>query len=56
MAVREFLIPLTVYIASLPLYGLAAVAWIVMEIVFYFTKNQRSFRDYWAKTAVINEA
>ena len=56
MAVRDFLIPLTVYIASLPLYGLAAVAWIVMEIVFYFTKNQRSFRDYWAKTAVINEA
>jgi uncharacterized RDD family membrane protein YckC len=36
--------------------GLAWVAWIVIEIVFYFTKNSRTLRDLWVKTAVINEA
>ena len=56
MAVRELLIPMAAGIASYITFGLAGVAWIVIEIVFYFTKNQRSFRDYWAKTAVINEA
>lgn len=36
--------------------SLAFVAWIVIEIVFYFTKNSRTLRDLWVKTAVINEA
>jgi uncharacterized RDD family membrane protein YckC len=56
MAVRELLIPLTVVIASSLTSGLAAVAWIIIEIVFYFTKNCRTLRDLWVKTAVINEA
>ena len=56
MAVREFLVPLTVLIASVPTYGIALVAWIVIEIVFYFTKNSRTLRDLWVKTAVINVA
>jgi uncharacterized RDD family membrane protein YckC len=36
--------------------ALATVAWFVVEIVFYFTKNNRTLRDLWVKTAVINEA
>ena len=56
MAIREFLIPLTVGIANGLTFYVAGVAWIIIEIVFYFTKNQRTLRDYWAKTAVINEA
>lgn len=56
MAVRELLIPLTVIIASNLTGGLAAIAWIVLEIVFYYTKNNRTLRDLWVKTAVINEA
>jgi len=56
MAVREFLVPLTVGIASFFTYGIVIVAWIVIEIVFYFTKNCRTLRDLWVKTAVINEA
>jgi uncharacterized RDD family membrane protein YckC len=56
MGIREGLIPITVSIASGLTGGIAYVAWIVVEIVFYFTKNQRTFRDYWVKTAVVNEA
>ena len=56
MAVREFLVPLTVGIASFFTYGIVIVAWIVIEIVFYFTKNSRTLRDLWVKTAVVNEA
>jgi uncharacterized RDD family membrane protein YckC len=56
MAVREFLVPLTVGIAVGLTYGIALVAWFVIEIVFYFTKNSRTLRDLWVKTAVINEA
>ena len=56
MAVREFLVPLTVSIAVGLTSGIAAVAWIVIEIVFYYTKNNRTLRDLWVKTAVINEA
>jgi uncharacterized RDD family membrane protein YckC len=56
MAVREFLVPLTVSIAVGLTSGLALVAWIIIEIVFYFTKNCRTLRDLWVKTAVINEA
>ena len=56
MAVREFLVPLTVGIASFFTYSIPLLAWIVIEIVFYFTKNCRTLRDLWVKTAVINEA
>jgi uncharacterized RDD family membrane protein YckC len=56
MAVREALVPTTVSIASFFTAGVASIAWIIVEIVFYFTKNQRTLRDYWVKTAVINEA
>ena len=56
MAVRELLVPLTVVIAVGLTSGLALVAWIVLEIVFYYTKNNRTLRDHWVKTAVINEA
>ena len=56
MAVREFLVPLTVLMATGMTYGIAFVAWITIEIVFYFTKNNRTLRDLWVKTAVVNEA
>ena len=56
MAVREFLVIFLVAIATGLTSGLAFVAWIVIEIVFYFTKNNRTLRDLWVKTAVINEA
>ncbi len=56
MAVRELLVPMTVAIAVGLTSGLAAVAWVVLEIVFYFTKINRTLRDLWVKSAVINEA
>lgn len=56
MAIREFLIIFTVVIAIGLTSGLALIAWVVLEIVFYFTKNNRTLRDLWVKTAVINEA
>jgi uncharacterized RDD family membrane protein YckC len=56
MAVREFLVIFAVAIAVGLTSGLALIAWIVIEIVFYFTKNNRTLRDLWVKTAVINEA
>jgi uncharacterized RDD family membrane protein YckC len=56
MGIREALVPTTVSIASVLTGGIASIAWIVVEIVFYFTKKQRTFRDYWVKTAVVNEA
>ena len=56
MAIREFLVPITVSIASSITAGIAGIAWIVVEIVFYFTKGQRTMRDYWVKTVVVNEA
>jgi uncharacterized RDD family membrane protein YckC len=56
MAIREFLVPLTVGIAANLTFGFVAVAWIIIEIVFYFTKNSRTLRDLWVKTAVVNEA
>ena len=56
MAVREFLVIFAVAIAVGLTSGLALIAWVVIEIVFYFTKNSRTLRDLWVKTAVINEA
>jgi uncharacterized RDD family membrane protein YckC len=64
MAVRQLLVPLTIFIASLPLnlisFGiigtLGIIAWYVLEIVWYFTKGSRSLRDVFVKTFVVNEA
>ena len=56
MGIREILVPITVLTASGITGGVAGIAWIVVEIVFYFTKGQRTFRDYWVKTIIINEA
>ena len=56
MGIREGLVPITGSIASSVTGGIAYVAWVIIEIVFYFTKNQRTLRDYWVKTAVVNEA
>ena len=56
MAIRELLVPLTVSAASAATAGIAGIAWIVVEIVFYFTKGQRTMRDYWVKTVVVNES
>ena len=56
MAVREFLIPLTVNIVAWVTFGIGAIAWITLEIVFYFVKGKRTLRDYWVRTVVVNEA
>jgi uncharacterized RDD family membrane protein YckC len=56
MALREFLVPLTVWFASVATSGIAAIAWIVLEIVMYFNQGSRTLRDLWVKTAVVNEA
>ena len=56
MAIREYLVPMTVWIATIATSGIALVAWITIEIVFYFTKNSRTLRDLWVKTAIVNEA
>jgi len=56
MGIREALVPTTVSIASALTGGIASIVWVIVEIVFYFTKNQRTLRDYWVKTAVVNEA
>jgi hypothetical protein len=56
MAVRELLVPLTVAIAVGLTSGLAAATWVALEVIFYYKKNNRTLRDYWVKTAVINEA
>jgi hypothetical protein len=32
------------------------IAWYVMEIVWYYTKGQRTLRDTLVKTLVVNEA
>ena len=56
MTIREFFVPHAVAIASVLTGGLAGIAWGITEIVFYFTKNKRTFRDHWVKTAVISEA
>ena len=56
MALRELLVPATVAIATGFTGGLAWIAWVVLEIVFYFTKGQRTLRDYWVKTVIVNES
>jgi len=56
MGIREVLVPMSVSIASTLTGGLALIAWIIVEIVFYSSKNQRTLRDYWVKTAVVSES
>lgn len=56
MGIREGLVPITISIASGITGGVVSIVWIVVEIVFYFTKGQRTLRDYWVKTAVVNES
>ena len=63
MAIREFLIMFAIGIAAgvLNLFTIVvgtigAIAWVVMEIVWYFTKGQRTLRDTLVKTLVVNEA
>lgn len=56
MAIREFLVPLTVGTAILLTSGIAWIVWITLEIVFYFTKGNRTLRDLWVKTVIVNEA
>ena len=64
MAVYEFLFVFAILIAAglLNLFTIGVVgtigfiAWVVMEIVWYFTKGQRTLRDTLVKTLVVNEA
>jgi len=63
MAIREFLIMFAIGIAAgvLNLFTIVVgtiglIAWFVMEIVWYFTKGQRTLRDTLVKTLVVNEA
>jgi uncharacterized RDD family membrane protein YckC len=63
MAVREFLLMLAIGISASVLNLLTIVvgtigivAWYVLEIVWYFTKGQRTLRDTLVKTLVVNEA
>ena len=55
MTIREFFVPHAVGIASVLTAGLAAIAWGLIETFYYFTKNQRTFRDHWVKTVVVSE-
>jgi uncharacterized RDD family membrane protein YckC len=64
MAIRELLIYLSLGIAAglldLITFGilgtLGLIAWYVLEIVFYFTKDKRTLRDLLVKTLIINES
>jgi uncharacterized RDD family membrane protein YckC len=56
MGLREILVPMTVFFASIFTSGLAWIAWVVLEIVMYFNQGSRTLRDLWVKTAVVNEA
>lgn len=63
MAVREFLLMLAIGISAgvLNLFTIVVgtigiIAWYVLEIVWYFTKGQRTLRDTLVKTLVVNEA
>jgi uncharacterized RDD family membrane protein YckC len=64
MAIREFLLMLAIGIGltflnffTAGLLGtIGLIAWYVLEIVWYYTKGNRTFRDYLVKTMVVNEA
>lgn len=55
MAVR-FLVNFAWWIASILSGGFALIPWLLLEVIFYFAKNERTFRDYCVKTTVVNEA
>jgi len=63
MAVRELLLMMAIGIAAgvLNLFTVVVgtigiIAWYVMEVVWYYTKGQRTLRDTLVKTLVVNEA
>jgi uncharacterized RDD family membrane protein YckC len=64
MAVRQFLIIVALILTSGILdtltFGilgsLGLVLWALLEVVWYFTKGQRTFRDHIVRTSVANEA
>lgn len=63
MAVRELLLLMAIGIAAgvlnlitVVVGTIGIIAWYVMEIVWYFTKGQRTLRDTLVKTLVVNEA
>jgi uncharacterized RDD family membrane protein YckC len=63
MAVRELLLMMAIGIAAgvLNLFTfivgtIGIIAWYVMEVVWYYTKGQRTLRDTLVKTLVVNEA
>jgi len=63
MAIRQFLLILTLILSaaflnliSFGIMGsLVIIAWYILEIIWYFTKGQRSLRDQLVKTYVVNE-
>jgi uncharacterized RDD family membrane protein YckC len=63
MAVREFLLMSAVGIAAgilnlLTVFvgAIGIIAWYVVEVVWYYTKGQRTLRDQLVKTLVVNES
>jgi hypothetical protein len=63
MAVRELLLMMAIGIAAsvlnlftIVMGTIGIIAWYVMEIVWYYTKGQRTIRDTLVKTLVVNEA
>jgi uncharacterized RDD family membrane protein YckC len=64
MAVREFLLKFAIGLSfsflnlfTVGFLGtLGLIAWYVLEIVWYYTKGSRTFRDHLVKTLVVNEA
>jgi len=64
MAIREFLLPLSIgiglFVLSILTFSIlgtvGGIAWIVLEIAWYFTKGSRTLRDHLVKTLVVNEA
>lgn len=64
MAIREFLLMLAIglgvgmlnLLTAGILGSVAIIAWYVLEIVWYFTKGNRTLRDIFVKTLVVNEA
>jgi hypothetical protein len=63
MAVRELLLMMAIGIAAsvlnlftIVMGTIGIIAWYVMEIVWYYTKGQRTLRDTLVKTLVVNEA
>ena len=63
MAVRELLLMLAIGLTAgilnlltVVVGSIVIVAWYVMEVVWYYTKGQRTLRDTLVKTLVVNES